>query len=257
MLYLKASVKKYLPIVGRLFIVTPFLEETAHMVVPWLNHWEKGQILSLLSRSIVFGLLVVYGVTMVSASYAVVFRKKTGIAVALLSMTMLLQAITYDLVFDLAFFLRNLSITGSLLLCLSESLLRRRKKSIWAALPRLPEGERQIHLQVAGRVLLVLLFIGYVVNGEWSFSWLIVSTAGLVACSLMTIVFRSQWSLTFLISVLSIVNGIANSWCSVQAPPSHQDTKKYDIAHALSVVGSVLVLISIGSGSLISGKKYK
>jgi hypothetical protein len=117
---------------------------------------------------------------MTSASIMVIARKHSEYAVAGLMGVVVLQGIGYGLVFDLNFFLRNLSVMGGLLMVLSDSWVR--KKFAPAGLPTLDEKDKKMYFQLAGRVLLIFLFVGFVFRGDWGFWRIVASLLGLVAC---------------------------------------------------------------------------
>ncbi|RCH95843.1 hypothetical protein CU098_011443, partial [Rhizopus stolonifer] len=156
---------------------------------------------------------------MIVFSTCILLKRHVGVAVAILCSVVLDQAIAYGLFFDVMFLLRNLSVTGGLLLCMSESILRKKSKNrsnMFASLPQLTVSERHKYFQLAGRVLLVLLFLGFIFNGEWNYLRLVVSCIGVVACGMVIIGFRAKWSATFLVSLLCTVNLLVNNWWSVQ-----------------------------------------
>jgi len=141
---------------------------------------------------------------MTSCSILVVARKHTIYAVAGLISVVITQALGYGLIFDLNFFLRNLSVMGGLLMVLSESWVR--KKFAPAGLPQIDEKDRKMYVQLAGRVLLIFLFIGFVFAGEWNFSRVLVSILGFVACVMAVIGFKAKLSAILLVLILSIFN---------------------------------------------------
>lgn len=156
------------------------------------------------------------------------------------------------------FFLRNLSVTGGLLLCMSENILRKRSRhNVFASLPQLSESERHKYFQLAGRVLLVLLFVGFVFNGEWNLLRMIISFVGLAACAMVVVGFRAKWSATFLVSILCIINMLVNNWWSVQHSNYKRDFLRYDFFQCLSIIGGLLLLVSIGPGGLSYDEKKK
>lgn len=159
------------------------------------------------------------------------------------------------------FFLRNLSVTGGLLLCMSESILRKKalnkKNSMFASLPQLTVSERHKYFQLAGRVLLVLLFLGFIFNGEWNYLRMAVSFLGLAACAMVVIGFRAKMSATFLVSILCIVNMLVNNWWSVQHSAYKSDFLRYDFFQCLSIMGGLLLLVSIGPGGISYDEKKK
>jgi uncharacterized membrane protein YphA (DoxX/SURF4 family) len=86
---------------------------------------------------------------------------------------------------------------------------------------------------LAGRVLLIFLFIGFIVQGEWSIARVFVSILGLGACSMVAIGFKARWFATFLVLVLSVFNVFANNWWSVHSAHPQRDFLKYDFFQTL------------------------
>lgn len=123
------------------------------------------------------------------------------------------QALGYGLIFDLNFFLRNLSVVGGLLMVLSDSWVR--KKFAPAGLPQIDEKDRKMYVQLAGRVLLIFLFVGFVFAGEWSVWRVFVSLFGLVACVMVVVGFKAKFSAVLLVLILSIFNVLVNNWWTV------------------------------------------
>ena len=142
---------------------------------------------------------------MLVAPMLVVIRRYPEISIGLLFLVIVLQGIGYGLITDLNFFLRNLSVLGGLLMVLSDSLANQRK-NIFAGLPNISETDKKIYFQLAGRVLLIFLFIGFVFQGEWGLMRLIVSVLGFCACVMVAVGFKARWSATFLVLLLSILN---------------------------------------------------
>lgn len=150
---------------------------------------------------------------MTSSSFLVIIRKYTEYAVGGLLGVVVTQALGYGLIFDLNFFLRNLSVMGGLLMVLSDSWVR--KKFAPAGLPQIDEKDRRMYFQLAGRVLLIFLFIGFVFAGEWSIWRVLVSVIGLVACVMVVVGFKAKWSAILLVVILSIFNLLVNNFWTV------------------------------------------
>lgn len=158
---------------------------------------------------------------MVSCSVLVIARKHSEYAVAGLLGVVVTQALGYGLIFDITFFLRNLSVIGGLLMVLSDSWVR--KRFVPAGLPQLDEKDRKMYIQFAGRVLLIFLFIGFVFAGSWSFWRVLVSLFGLVACVMVVVGFKAKWSAIILVVILSVFNLFVNNfWTVCLLPPSLQ-----------------------------------
>ena len=152
---------------------------------------------------------------MIACSVLVVARKYTPYAVGGLIGVVITQALGYGLIFDLNFFLRNLSVMGGLMMVLSDSWVR--KKFAPAGLPQIDEKDRKMYVMLAGRVLLIFLFIGFVFAGDWSFWRVLVSLFGFVACVMVVVGFKAKFSAIILVLILSIFNLLVNNFWTVNA----------------------------------------
>jgi uncharacterized membrane protein YphA (DoxX/SURF4 family) len=149
-------------------------------------------------------------------STMVIVRKHSEYAVGGLIGVVVTQALGYGLIFDLNFFLRNLSVMGGLLMVLSDSWVRKTKA--FAGLPQLEEKDRKMYFQLAGRVLLIFLFIGFVFSGQWSIWRVVVSLIGLMACIMVVVGFKAKFSATLLVVILSVFNVLVNNFWTVSVP---------------------------------------
>lgn len=157
--------------------------------------------------------LIVNVLAMVACSVLVIARRHSEYAVAGLIGVVVTQALGYGLIFDLNFFLRNLSVMGGLLMVLSDSWVRKTKA--FAGLPQIEEKDRKMYFQFAGRVLLIFLFVGFVFSGQWSIWRVLVSVIGLVACVMVVVGFKAKWSATLLVFILSVFNVLVNNFWTV------------------------------------------
>ena len=171
---------------------------------------------------------------MTSSSFLIIVRKHTEYAVAGLFGVVVTQALGYGLIFDLNFFLRNLSVLGGLLMVLSDSWVR--KKFAPAGLPQIDEKDRKMYVQLAGRVLLIFLFIGFVFAGEWSFWRMLVILIGAGACVMVVVGFKAKFSAVLLVLILSIFNLLVNNFWTLHPHHPHKDFAKYDFFQVLSIV---------------------
>ena len=131
---------------------------------------------------------------MTASSLLVIIRKHSEYAVMGLIGVVVTQALGYGLIFDLNFFLRFAP----------------------AGLPSLDEKDRKMYFQLAGRVLLIFLFIGVVFAGDWSFLRVIVILVGGVACVMVAVGFKAKWSAIILVMILSMFNIIVNNFWTVR-----------------------------------------
>lgn len=156
---------------------------------------------------------------MIACSTLVIIRKHSEYAVFGLLGVVVTQALGYGLIFDLNFFLRNLSVMGGLLMVLSDSWVR--KKFAPAGLPQMDEKDRKMYFQLAGRVLLIFLFIGFVFAGEWGVGRVIVSLFGFVACVMVVVGFKAKFSAVMLVVILSVFNLLVNNFWTVRFSSPH------------------------------------
>ncbi|EEH37156.1 surfeit locus protein [Paracoccidioides lutzii Pb01] len=248
-------VKPYLPAIGRFLIVVTFLEDTLRIFTQWSDQLTYLREFRSIPWGITHIFLILNIVAMVSCSVLVIARKHSEYAVAGLLSVVVAQALGYGLIFDLTFFLRNLSVIGGLLMVLSDSWVR--KKFVPAGLPQIDEKDRKMYIQFAGRVLLIFLFIGFVFAGDWSFWRVLVSLFGLVACLMVVVGFKAKWSAIILVVILSIFNLLVNNFWTLHAKHPHKDFAKYDFFQILSIVGGLLLLVNMGPGQFSVDEKKK
>ncbi|BDD59669.1 hypothetical protein MPDQ_001753 [Monascus purpureus] len=248
-------IKPHLPRIGRFLIVVTFIEDSIRIVTQWsdqllyLRDWQK------IPWGIAHIFLIANVLAMSTCSFLVIVRKHTEYAVAGLLGVVVTQAIGYGLIFDLNFFLRNLSVVGGLLMVISDSWVR--KRFVPAGLPQIDERDRKMYVQLAGRVLLIFLFVGFVFSGQWSFWRVLVSLFGLVACVMVVVGFKAKWSAILLVVLLSIFNVLVNNFWTLHPHHPHKDFAKYDFFQVLSIVGGLLLLINMGPGQLSVDEKKK
>ncbi|CAJ0838441.1 13488_t:CDS:2 [Entrophospora sp. SA101] len=168
--------KPHIPAIARFLIVATFLEDALRILFQW-------------------------------SSFLIIKRKYLEYAVLSLFLVILSQSIGYGLFFELNFFLRSLSVTGGLLMVLSDAFSKR--KSVFADLPQLSERDRKTYFQLAG-----LLF-------------------------------------------LSVFNVLINNFWSVHHADPQRDFLKYDFFQTLSIVGGLLLLVSMGPGGISIDEKKK
>ncbi|KAG9246302.1 SURF4 family-domain-containing protein [Calycina marina] len=246
---LSEPIKPHLPAIGRFLIVVTFLEDALRIITQW-----SDQLLYLHDyRHIPYGLthlfLILNVIAMTSCSFFVIGRKYSDYAVGGLCGVVVTQALGYGLIFDLNFFLRNLSVMGGLLMVLSDSWVR--KNNVFAGLPAMEETDRKKYLQAAGRVLLILLFAGFVFSGTWSIWRVIVAVVGFVACVMVVVGFKAKFSAIMLVVILSVFNLLLHEH------HPHKDFAKYDFFQILSIVGGLLLLVNSGPGNLSIDAKKK
>jgi len=248
-------VKPYLPIIGRFLIVVTFLEDALRIVTQWNDQLRYLNTYRHIPTGLTHLFLIINVLAMVTSSVLVIARRHSEFAVGGLIGVIITQALGYGLIFDLNFFLRNLSVAGGLIMVLSDSWVR--KKFAPAGLPSLDEKDRKMYFQLAGRVLLIFLFIGFVFAGEWSFWRVLVIIVGAVACIMVVVGFKAKWSAIVLVMILSIFNLLVNNFWTLHPHHPSKDFAKYDFFQILSIVGGLLLLVNMGPGQVSFDEKKK
>merc|ERR1712032_1373238 len=151
------SSKHVLPHLARFCLVSTFFEDGIRMWVQWSEQreymdisWGCGWFLATL-------FVVTNLIGQLGAVAMVLTRFKVDIACGILFFVVVLQTIAYSILWDLQFLFRNLALIGALLLVLAES--RVEGKSLFAGVPSLGENKPKMYLQLAGRILLVFMFL--------------------------------------------------------------------------------------------------
>lgn len=252
---LSDPVKPYLPAIGRFLIVVTFLEDALRILTQWSDQLVYLHDYRHIPSGITHLFLIVNVVAMFASSLMIIVRKHSEYAVMGLIGVVITQALGYGLIFDLNFFLRNLSVMGGLLMVLSDSWVR--KKFAPAGLPQLDEKDRKMYFQLAGRVLLIFLFIGFVFAGDWSVGRVAVILVGLVACVMVVVGFKAKWSAIILVMILSVFNVFVNNFWTLHEHHPHKDFAKYDFFQILSIVGGLLLLVNMGPGQVSFDEKKK
>ncbi|KAH9849611.1 SURF4-domain-containing protein [Lenzites betulinus] len=247
--------KPHLPTIGRLLIVGTFLEDSWRITTQWGDQlWYLQR-----HRNFPWGIshffLIINVITMLVGSGAVITKKHSEFGVGGLLGVVIIQAFGYGLIFDLSFFLRNLSVIGGLLMVFTDSMYTRKK--LFAGLPSLSENDRKKYFLLAGRILLIFLFVGFILRGQWSIARVFVSIIGLAACVMVAVGFKAKWSAGFLVVMLSVFNVFINNFWSIHSAHPQRDFLKYDFFQTLSIVGGLILLVNMGPGGLSVDEKKK
>jgi ER-derived vesicles protein len=111
---------------------------------------------------------------------------------------------------------------------LSDSLARRR--ITFPGLPELsdPSATNKTYFQLAGRVLLIFLFLGLILRGgTWTMGRIVITIFGLLACTMVAVGFKAKYSAVVLVAMLSVFNVLINNFWSVGTSHPHRDFLKY------------------------------
>lgn len=177
----------------------------------------------------------------------VLARFQVSIACGILFGIVILQTVAYSILWDTHFLLRNLALIGALLLVLAESRVEGR--SLFAGVPSLGENKPKTYLQLTGRILLVFLFIT-LLYFELSVLQVIQNIVGSVLMLLVTIGYKTKLSALILVLWLTCLNFYQNDWWNVPSHKPMRDFLKYDFFQTMSVIGGLLMVVSLGPGGV-------
>merc|ERR1712230_62055 len=247
--------RPYLPAIGRFLIVVTFIEDAIRIITQWNDQLTYLRDFRHIPWGLTHLFLIFNVITMSVCSVLVIMRRYGEYAVGGLLSVVVVQALGYGLIFDLNFFLRNLSVIGGLLMVLGDSFVK--KTRVFAGLPSIDEKDKKMYFRLAGRVLLIFLFIGFVFAGDWTPGRVAVIAVGAVACVMVAVGFKAKWSAIILVMILSSFNILVNNFWTLHPHHPHKDFAKYDFFQILSIMGGLLLLVNMGPGQLSVDEKKK
>eukprot|EP00126_Sphaerothecum_destruens_P008207 Sdes_comp20127_c0_seq2m13185 len=154
--------RKVLPTIARIFLVATFLDDGFRLFIQWNE--QSNYIGNSLGWGFIFAypFLLVNILLQIGGSFCVVARKEVKYGVGALFSVVFTQTCVYSTLWDLNFFLRNLALCGGLILLLTE--VRKDGNRFIAGLPDISDrgDTNRSYMQLAGRLLLVLMFISLI-----------------------------------------------------------------------------------------------
>ncbi|XP_043518796.1 surfeit locus protein 4 homolog [Frieseomelitta varia] len=239
--------KHILPTLARLCLIATFLEDGLRMWFQWSeqkefmnNTWHCGAFLAT-----IFVLVNLVG--QLSGCVMVIGRWKVSIACGILFFIVVLQTLAYNILWDVTFLFRNLALIGALLLVLAESRIEGR--SLFAGVPSLGDNKPKNLLQLTGRILLAFMFTT-LIRFEISFLQILQDILGSSLMVLVTIGYKTKLSALLLVLLLSALNLYHNAWWTIPEYKALRDFLKYDFFQTLSVIGGLLMIVSLGPGGV-------
>ncbi|KAK6200147.1 SURF4 family-domain-containing protein [Scheffersomyces amazonensis] len=251
------SLKPYVPAIGRAFLVATFFEDSLRIITQWaeqvyyLHNYRK------MWRWLTVVFLFLNIVTMITASTLLVLRKQQTISTSALIAVIAFQGIAYGLIFDGQFILRNLSVVGGLILAFSDSIVRDKRRLNMPGLPMINNHDNKKYFLLAGRLLLIFLFLGFVFSSEWSIIRLFVILIGLISCGSIIVGYKTKFAAFILTVLLFTYNVFANQFWKYGPHDSTRDFLKYEFFQTLSIVGGLLIIVNAGAGEFSIDEKKK
>ncbi|KAG4075590.1 hypothetical protein HA402_003415 [Bradysia odoriphaga] len=239
--------KYVLPTLARLCLIATFLEDGLRMYFQWNEQREYMDMSWGCGKFLATVFVIVNLLGQLGGCVMVMGRLKVEIACGLLFFIVVLQTVAYSILWDIQFLLRNLALIGALLLVLAESRVEGR--SLFAGVPSLGENKPKNVMQLAGRCLLVFMFIT-LIRFELSFLQIVQDIVGSILMVLVTIGYKTKLAALTLVLLLTVLNLYHNAWWTIPAYKPLRDFLKYDFFQTLSVIGGLLMIVSLGPGGV-------
>jgi len=143
--------------------------------------------------------------------------------------------------------LRSCALVGGLILLMVEN--RKEARSLFAGVPTMHNNAPKNYMQLAGRLLLVIMFLT-IIRYELTITSTLQNVIGGICMLFVAIGFKTKLSALFLVIFLSIANVYANCFWRVQGQRALHDFLKYDFFQTMSVIGGLLYVIALGPGGV-------
>eukprot|EP00298_Acanthocystis_sp_HF-20_P001065 c11453_g1_i1.p1 GENE.c11453_g1_i1~~c11453_g1_i1.p1 ORF type:complete len:274 (-),score=95.78 c11453_g1_i1:83-904(-) len=249
--------EKYVPVIARFFLVATFFEDGLRMYMD-----SELQILYLQKRITYYGALFflilsasmqIIGGLLVVVNHKVLF----DYAVYTLILNLVLQNLVYQTITDAVLVLRNLSLIGGLLLLLSEKRLKDGKKAILST-PLTSSGDSTKYLQLAGRAFLALFLVAHLPFSSTSITFVnvVLVIISFIILFMVVVGLKTRFSAILLVVVVCVANVAWNSFWAFDFHHPDRDFFQYYFFQTVSIVGGLLLLVSVGPGSFsVDGRK--
>lgn len=126
---------------------------------------------------------------------------------------------------------------------------RKEARSLFAGVPTLHNNAPKNYMQLAGRMLLVIMFLT-IVRYELSFTSILQNLIGGICMLLVAVGYKTKLSALFLVVYLSFVNVYSNAFWTVSNNRAIHDFLKYDFFQTMSVIGGLLFVVALGPGGV-------
>jgi len=241
---------------ARVLLTATFLEDAWRIVVDYDSqmrfltgsrkmYWWFSSLVLIISVVCQFG-----------GSIALIAKKQLVPAIASMSFVLLLQTVSYGYLFDFSFFIRNVSVIGSLCVLYSNERQKEVRSNPFNGAFTLGGGSRLTYMQLVSRVLVALLFFSLIGGHP---TWYRIVGGILVALPVTAIVlgYKARSSAAVLAVFLLIANMVMNGFFWLPDHHPERDFKKYYFFQTLSVTGGLLVLTEMGAGGLSLDERGK
>jgi uncharacterized membrane protein YphA (DoxX/SURF4 family) len=250
-------IKPFLPGIGRFLIVATFIEDALRIITQWSEQVYYMWNVQHLPYFVAVIFLVLNVLCMFAGSVLVVSKRRLEWGVGALMFVVVSQAVVYGLIFDVSFIFRNVSLVGGLLLAVADAFVRDKRALSLPGLPVIEDKDRSKYIQLAGRVLVVFLFVSYLVTKKWTLFTILSNLLAIAACALVVVGYKARLSASVLAILLTVQNLISNPYWRYSSQNPARDFLRYEHFQTLSIIGGLILLVSAGAGRLSIDEKKK
>uniref|UniRef100_A0A8R1HNR3 Surfeit locus protein 4 homolog n=1 Tax=Caenorhabditis japonica TaxID=281687 RepID=A0A8R1HNR3_CAEJA len=237
--------KKVLPTIGRVLLVSTFLEDGFRLMFNLSIHADHFASIWWGGYAFFYCVTLIMAILLLVVPVLVLARFKVTELCGVLAVVLFVEIVLYELLTTYRLLIRNFSIFAALLLLVMENMLRKPKQY-----DQLPRDENEVDMTsviLCGCRLFLNLILVSLVKIEFSFSRLIVS---FISYGLMIFVWcgYKTRAMSFVLAIwLFVFNMFTNDFWNRE---TRSDTVRYDFFQTLSAVGGLLLLMHTGPGDL-------
>ncbi|CAL2029608.1 unnamed protein product [Caenorhabditis brenneri] len=237
--------KKVLPTIGRLLLVSTFIEDGFRLL--YNTHIHANHFCQIWSLNYHFSyfLTLLMTLNLLIGSLFVMIRYKVNESSVVLGCTLFLQVILYQLYTTYHLLTRNISILAALLLLVTENMLQKPKKY-----DPLPKDENEVEVTsvmlCACRLFLNLMLMS-MVHFDMGYQRLLLCAVSYCLMMFVWCGYKTRMTSLILAGWLFAYNVILNDFWNRDR---NLHVIRYDFFQTLSAIGGLLLLIHTGPGEL-------
>jgi len=248
--------KHHIKPVARALLLSTFVEDGHRMATQW---GDQTAYIEATWGVTSYGAAAFVGLNLVGqlAPTALILLRRSDAevraAVATLAGVLLLQVVSYQVLWGSQFFLRNAAVAGSLALVYAETHMVQKTRR--AGLPSVGGNSHTCDvLQAAGRVMLVIMFLTMLHFSLASPLRVGMEAAELALVGCVAVGKHSKVAACLLVLMLALETTMYNAFWAADDSAAY-DMKKYDFFQTLTVIGGLLLVVACGPGGLAMDRK--
>jgi uncharacterized membrane protein YphA (DoxX/SURF4 family) len=260
--------RKWLPFIGRVFLVSTFLEDAYRI----MTNWDvQASFLTSEHNTFVFNDAVAksfLGLCFFAEAVGgvlILLNKFVKYAASLLLGYMLFLIVVYgfglpDWVHHqgrLRFFIRSAALAGGLMMIIADASFRSKENERnrgFAGVPMLDVNKAANYLQLVGRFLMAGLCLQFWTHESHSWGQMIVYGGIASIASVMVVLgYKAKYSSLLLATFLTGTHILINNFW--EKTPAHMDALQYFFFQDLSILGGLILLVALGPGGMSVDEK--